>query len=74
MTKEFIEILNKYNNRFTSSQNPMSFIGRISNKTMIDLMNKSLNENIQLVFEYNTFKNNIIPDNIFVKIGEKIVY
>lgn len=74
MTQKFIDTLTKYNNQFVSSENPMSFIAMINFETMTNLMNKALEENEQLDFDYNYQNDDTIPDDIVVKIGDKIVY
>jgi hypothetical protein len=74
MTQKFIDTLTKYNNQFVSSENPMSFIAMINFETMTNLMNKALEENEQLDFDYNYKNDDTIPDDIVVKIADKIVY
>jgi hypothetical protein len=74
MTQKFIDTLTKYNNQFVSSENPMSFIAMINFETMTNLMNKALEQNEQLDFDYNYKNDDTIPDDIVVKIADKIVY
>ena len=74
MTKEFENTLIQYRGQFVSAENPMSFIAMFTMSTLADLMNQAIEANEPLEFDFKTKDDNIIPDNIFVKIGEKIVY
>jgi hypothetical protein len=73
MTKEFIDTLTQYNNQFISSDNPMSFMELITFDSMLNFMKLAINENEPLDFEYIIERDEIIPDNIVVKIGDKII-
>jgi hypothetical protein len=74
MTEEFTEIRTKYRKHFKSSEDPMSVCAMISFDTLLDLMIQALEENVPLTFGYKTEEGHIIPDAIFIKIGDKIVY
>ena len=74
MTPAFIDTWTKYTNQFTSSEDPMSFTALISYDTLITLMHQSLEENVPLTFGYHSQEGQIIPDGIFVKIGDTIVF
>jgi hypothetical protein len=73
MTKEFIDTLTEYNNRFISSENPMMVMELVSFDTMLNYMKMALNENQPLEFEDIIEDDEPIPDGIIIKIGDKII-
>lgn len=73
MTKEFIDTLTEYNNRFISSENPMMVMELVSFDTMLNYMKMALDENQPLEFEDIIENDEPIPDGIIVKIGDKVI-
>ena len=72
--EEFLDTRTKYRKHFKSSEDPMSVCASISFDTLLELMKQSLEENIPLTFGYKTEDGHFIPDAIFVKIGDRVVY
>lgn len=73
MTKEFIEILTEYNNRFISSENPLMVMQDSSFDDMLKFMKQALAENEPLQFDYEIERDEFVMDALIVKIGDKVI-